>query len=544
MTFSIYTSCSLNYLPKARALAQSVRKFHPEALLTLCLNDSSPPWLDIDDEPFDQIWFPEELGYDPAWIFEHNVMELCTAVKGRALCRLLKQNAHDLQIYLDPDVYLFNSLEPVMEMMEGASIGLIPHILEPEKTELGIQLTELSIAKHGVYNLGHLFVRNDRRGEAFARWWASRLDKHCFDDPARGLFTDQRWVDLVPALFDGVKIIKNPALNVASWNLSQRKIRQHISASSSSFTVNEKPLLTYHFSGTGPTGTHRRVREKVNPENAAAAEIERIYENAIEANGQSALADHVSGYDTFADGQRISAKARLLFRSHEDLRKAFPNPYRLERDHNDYAHWLRSKQPDAISVPLIADDMMHVAYRDLFDEEYYLHCNPDVVSAIESGVYDSALDHYEAIGSSLLLDPNPFFVSKYYSKNSYHFRESSLVSHDKPQKKTLLWHYLSIGVAHGIEPIEFFDSHWYLKNYGDVQEAIKRKTVSSALAHFLLYGAAEGRFPSAGVDPKCLVHHSEQARIYLERHPKTGPFGALVATGGVAGRISVSLASN
>ena len=40
-----------------------------------------------------------------------------------------------------------------------------------------------------------------------------------YEEAAFGVYTDQRWCDLVPALFDGVKVLRDPGLNVASWNL-------------------------------------------------------------------------------------------------------------------------------------------------------------------------------------------------------------------------------------------------------------------------------------------------------------------------------------
>ncbi|MFK7944724.1 MAG: hypothetical protein AB8B85_17695, partial [Paracoccaceae bacterium] len=226
MSISIFTSCALNYLPKARSLAASLQQHAPGTRLTLCLCDAPPSWLDLAAEPFDRIWLPEDLGYDRAWIFEHTVMELCTAVKGRGLRRLQEDEPADLHAYLDPDVYLFHDLAPIEEMMHGASIGLVPHIIAPEATDIGVQVTEMSVTGHGIYNLGHLFVRPDQNGCAFANWWAERLDQYCFDDRQRGLFTDQRWVDLVPAIFDGVRILRQPGLDVASWNLSHRDIRQ------------------------------------------------------------------------------------------------------------------------------------------------------------------------------------------------------------------------------------------------------------------------------------------------------------------------------
>src|SRR3546814_7712438 len=106
-----------------------------------------------------------------------------------------------------------------------ASIGLVRHILTVETTDIGVQMTEMSVTEHGIYNLGHRVVRPDENGRAVARWWADRLDKYCFDDKTIGLFTDQRWMDLVPATFEGVKILRVPNMDVASWNIRSEERR-------------------------------------------------------------------------------------------------------------------------------------------------------------------------------------------------------------------------------------------------------------------------------------------------------------------------------
>ena len=166
MKISVYTSCALNYLPKARVLAESLAGVEPRASLTLCLNDALPDWFDPAAEPFDRIWLPEDLGYDRGWIFQHNVMELCTAVKGRALKRLIDEDEADLIVYLDPDVMVCNPLTLIDGYLGAASIGLVPHILAPEQSEIGVQLTEISVAAHGVYNPGHLLQSEQQDGVA------------------------------------------------------------------------------------------------------------------------------------------------------------------------------------------------------------------------------------------------------------------------------------------------------------------------------------------------------------------------------------------
>ena len=535
MSYSIYTSCSLNYLPKARALAESLRHHQPDARLTLCLNDIAPDWLELSAEPFDRIWTPGDLGYDRAWIFQHNVMELCTAVKGRALVRLIEEEDADFHLYLDPDVYLFHGLDPIRGYMEGASIGLVPHILSPEETEIGVRLTEMSVTEHGIYNLGHLVVRPDANGRAFARWWASRLDSHCFDDRERGLFTDQRWVDLAPAIFDGVRVLRVPNLDVASWNLFGRTIRQTQPGDAGAFTVDGHPLITYHFSGTGPAGAHRRIRDIFDPGNGATAEIERIYEEAIARHGQAELSGMPCAYDAFDDGTPVTAEARKIYRRHLDLQRAFPDPYAVPPEKLHYLLWLQRNRPGSGAGIAVPPERMERAFADLFDEDYYLAAHPDAAQAVACGRYASALDHYCQIGSRLFLDPNEFFVSSFYhDRAGFHDRH---MLRGTGMEHTLLWHYLTVGLPNGIEPIEFFDSAWYLAQNADVARALRLGEITSPLAHFLHHGSGEGRDPGPDFRTARYLDCTPAARKITEDGTAAGGFGALVRLGGVAGRV-------
>ena len=65
-----------------------------------------------------------------------------------------------------------------------------------------------------MFNLGFLAVRNCPEGQRLARWWAERLKMACWDNPEMGLFTDQRWMDLAPALFPTIGILHDPGITV------------------------------------------------------------------------------------------------------------------------------------------------------------------------------------------------------------------------------------------------------------------------------------------------------------------------------------------
>lgn len=541
MKIAIYTSCALNYYAKAKALVQSAERNSPGTTVTLCLCDVLPGNIDPVADGFAACWTPADLGYDPGWIFEHNIMELCTAVKGRALVELMKaQPDADLYVYLDPDVYIYNDLSAVLDYMGDASIGLVPHILAVERTDIGVRMTEMSVTEHGIYNLGHLFVRNDANGRALAAWWQERLDRYCFDDRQFGLFTDQRWMDLVPAVFDGVAILRQPNLDVASWNIAGRRLWTEVPAGHPAdtpiderqFRVDDYPLLTYHFSGTGPTGTHRRVREIFDPSNPTSAEIERRYEAAIATNGQAVLAHVPPAYHLFDDGTPVLAEMRKLYRLYADLRAEFPNPYQTTPAGSSFLDWVKRHQRQLGAV-VIDPQRLRQAFDELFDESYYRRTYPDAAEAIKGGRYKSGLDHYVQVGSALLYDPNEFFVSRYYFSRISDRDRHLLRSRTPTVKNTLLWHYLVSGLPNGHEPIEYFDSGFYLRTYADVAQAFREGTIGTPLRHFLLWGATEDRRPGSDFQAPPGLPATD------DRTQPGGAFGRLVRAGGVAGRLGM-----
>ena len=70
-------------------------------------------------------------------------------------------------------------------------------------------------------------LRNDATVERFIAWWSRRCYDKCIDDVRQGLFVDQRWLDLVPGLFDGVHILRHAGYNVGHWGLTHRRVEAH-----------------------------------------------------------------------------------------------------------------------------------------------------------------------------------------------------------------------------------------------------------------------------------------------------------------------------
>jgi hypothetical protein len=322
MNVHCFTSFTYAYLSRARVLARTLRHFHPEWTLWALVVDEPPDGFNAATglAVFDRVAGIGDLGIERplAWLFKHDVVEACTAVKGHMLRRLLELGA-ELVVYLDPDIALFGRLD---ETLAKGSILLTPHQLEANTTAAAIRDNEFASLLYGTFNLGFLGVRNDANGRGFADWWAERLHAACYDEPEHGLFTDQRYCDLAPALFDGVHVIRDPGCNVASWNLSRRALRF---TRDGTLLVNDSPLKFYHFTKIGGVGDF--MTERYGGGATEVLEVWTWYKRSEVAMRLPGIPDSYWYFATYSDGTPIENATRRLYRSRPDLMQAFDNPF-------------------------------------------------------------------------------------------------------------------------------------------------------------------------------------------------------------------------
>jgi hypothetical protein len=340
MATHLFTSIVANYLPKARVLARSVKERHPDFRFHLFLSDAMPAGVRLADEPFDAVWGLDDLAMNNPlqWVFQRSVVEVSTGVKGWALQKLLGLEDCSEVLYFDPDIVVLSSLDDLLRRFESASILLTPHLTEPETALDAILDNECCVLKHGIYNLGFLGVKNSAEGRRFAQWWADRLRDFCFDDIPNGLFTDQRWVDLVPAFFADHAILREPGYNVCTWNLTHRRVE---GALCSGLTVNGQPLVFYHFSGLD-SGAQEGMLNKYGGRMPALRELRSWYLTECERMGQSELSAIPWQYGCFDNGVRVEPAHRVRYRQRADLRQAFPNPFATSEIDRSYYDWFEA----------------------------------------------------------------------------------------------------------------------------------------------------------------------------------------------------------
>ena len=331
----VFTSCTNNYIPKARVLASSLKRFHPDWIFCLLLGEGVPEGFSLDKEPFDRVVFFDQLGIEdyPSWLFRHRVVEICTAAKGPAAYRFLVEEEHGKVIYLDPDIMVCNSLAPLEALLDDHDILLTPHQREPQKGG-AIEDNERVALKYGIFNLGFLGLARRKQGMEFAAWWRERLLCYCYDDIPNGLFTDQRWCDMAPAYFSRLHIVRDPGCNAASWNLTERFISR---CEDGVYMADGVPLRFYHFTGFD-SGAGRGMTAKYAAHMPAVFELWAEYTRNLEGCGQSTLGNLPWKYLFFDDGTRIEDAMRLEYRRRPDLQRAFPDPFATP---GGYLDWFR-----------------------------------------------------------------------------------------------------------------------------------------------------------------------------------------------------------
>ena len=221
MNRSFCTIVSSNYLAQAEVLINSFKIHHPNDDFHLLILDI----IEIKRSPANKlkIWAPEEIGINPSSLNRmrqyYDVVEFATSLKPFFLNHLLDIGSAEVT-YLDPDIKIFAHIDSSIETSSGSTISLTPHRLTPPSSlELG--QAEREFLKYGTFNLGFISILESENSRNFLKWWQTHLVTDSRRRPISELFTDQKWIDLVPSYFHYNKV-RDYGFNVAPWNLDER----------------------------------------------------------------------------------------------------------------------------------------------------------------------------------------------------------------------------------------------------------------------------------------------------------------------------------
>jgi hypothetical protein len=284
--------------------------------------------------------------------FEYEVVELATALKPPFLRYLLDRES--ALVYLDPDMLVLQQFEAFERTLAGSAIVLTPHSLSPYPRD-GLRPSEEGILNTGVFNLGFLGLRRAADVDALLDWWEPHVLESSRIDYLGGRFFDQKWMDLAPAYFGSTAVLRDPAYNVAYWNLHERPLEWL----DSTFLVHSKPVVCFHFSGydpAQPTSLTSRVasgRARTDVVEASAlARLLAAYSELHDRHGFAECSSWEYGFARFENGIGINRIFRQLYvELDEGARERFGNPFAA--DEGSFFSWATRAGADGLS-PFLA----------------------------------------------------------------------------------------------------------------------------------------------------------------------------------------------
>lgn len=308
MSNAVFTIVSRNYFAYARTLGDSLRASNPEAEFNILVVDRKDPAFEAQHRDWRITWV-EDLGIPdfPHVAFKYDILELNTNVKPTFAKRLLDR--HDKVIYLDPDIFVYDSLLPIFDRLDCHPVVLTPHTTTPiDDDKLP---SEMEFLNSGIYNLGFAAFNASPDARCLLDWWERRCLQQAYNDQPSGLFVDQKWMDFAPSLCPDVLVLRDKTFNVAYWNLHERQVRLE----GGKPFVGEAPLAFFHFSGLPPHGDDRISKYQTRFMLSARPDVAPLfvcYRETLAANGHAEYLKLLYGFGKFSNGAPISVLARRV----------------------------------------------------------------------------------------------------------------------------------------------------------------------------------------------------------------------------------------
>lgn len=210
---AICTISSYSHIFKAKVLLSSARKYVDTDLFCLVVDGTDETISSYSGETYHSL---SVLDTDLAKKIrqKYNSDKLRWACKPLYLMYLLTVG-YERVIYVDNDIYFCSAPGFLFDELEQASVLLTPHYYSPspEKNQNWFEANFWI----GLYNAG--FVGVSLKGMDVMEWWAKCCLYNIKKSSFRGLYDDQKYLDLAPILFEGVKVLRHKGCNVAGWNI-------------------------------------------------------------------------------------------------------------------------------------------------------------------------------------------------------------------------------------------------------------------------------------------------------------------------------------
>jgi glycosyltransferase involved in cell wall biosynthesis len=329
------TVCTRDHLHFATVLGASLQDHHPELPFVVVVADARPG--EVIDVGGALVVPGSDLGIArfPYMTLKYSAADLCCALKPAAVRHAARETGADRVVYLDSDIRLYARMDVLLEALQHAEAVAIPHTLgpmpHPERLWERPSLGDLAFA--GVLNAG-LFGMSFADGPPhFLDQWEQLITREGAFLPSQGGQMEQNAFNWVIGFAERVHILRDPAYNVAYWNLHDRTLRWAGLDDGTGWRVDDKPLVAFHFSGFSPFEPETLSRHQNRYSLHYMPSLSRLCEDYAEALLAAGAAEHAGrryAFDRFPSGIAIDRRMREVFNEHEEVFSRDVDPWTPE----------------------------------------------------------------------------------------------------------------------------------------------------------------------------------------------------------------------
>lgn len=237
--YFLCTVVSKDYLIKALTLYYSLKKVSNFHIWICCVDNIAFRTLSELDLKNATIIHVEEIEDDELLDAKknRNITEYCWTLKAPLTLYLLKKYGLESLIYCDSDIYFFSNPKEILKEWQGYSFFMCRQRDDYEFEKI-----------HGGFQAGLLGFRNDKRALDILNWWKKRCIEWCYNtpEPERERWGDQKYLDKVPLLFTGIKIVNHLGINAAPWNIVINN-NYKVTKKNNDVFIDDYKLIVYHF---------------------------------------------------------------------------------------------------------------------------------------------------------------------------------------------------------------------------------------------------------------------------------------------------------
>jgi hypothetical protein len=292
---------------QARVMADTVRRHHPDARVLALVRAANH------SEDADNAW------------------EIADLPPGASVPELLMHAlaSADLAVYLDPDVCIYQPLEPLLAVAAADGVALVPRL--SSLPDDGLEPDFAALLDAGEISPATVAVARGGRGTSFVEWWVRR---HGESD-----VSDGRLLSLAHEQLQLGPVVTDPGCNVSYWNLHERPLRRV----DDRVMADTEPLRAFHFAGFRPDRPYwlseRATRVRVIDDPVLSELCGEYAELVLEA-GWTQPRREIAGVQRLGNGQRVDHLVRALWSEAAEDGRDFGDPLAADAA-DEFVAWLR-----------------------------------------------------------------------------------------------------------------------------------------------------------------------------------------------------------